>query len=96
LELLERWKPDVLISDVGMPNEDGYSLILRVRALGHERGGSIPAIALTGYSRREDRSQLLAAGYQMHLSKPVELAQLVNAIMSLSGRAEGQYYSSVE
>ncbi|HEY7913419.1 MAG TPA: ATP-binding protein [Blastocatellia bacterium] len=96
LELLERWKPDVLISDVGMPNEDGYALILRVRALGHDRGGNIPAIALTGYSRLEDRSQLLAAGYQMHLSKPVELARLVNAIMSLSGRAEGEYYSSVE
>jgi signal transduction histidine kinase/ActR/RegA family two-component response regulator len=96
LELLERWKPDVLISDVGMPNEDGYSLILRLRALGHERGGHIPAIALTGYSRQEDRSQLLAAGYQMHMSKPVDLSQLVNAIMSLSGRTEGQYYSSVE
>jgi signal transduction histidine kinase/ActR/RegA family two-component response regulator len=96
LELLECWKPDVLISDVGMPNEDGYALILRVRALGHDRGGNIPAIALTGYSRLEDRSQLLAAGYQMHLSKPVELARLVNAIMSLSGRAEGEYYSSVE
>jgi signal transduction histidine kinase/ActR/RegA family two-component response regulator len=96
LELLERWKPDVLISDVGMPNEDGYALILRVRALGHDRGGNIPAIALTGYSRLEDRSQLLAAGYQMHLSKPVELARLVNAIMSLSGRAEGEDYSSGE
>jgi CheY-like chemotaxis protein len=96
LDLLERWKPDVLISDVGMPNEDGYSLILRLRALGHERGGLIPAIALTGYSRQEDRSQLLAAGYQMHMSKPVDLSQLVKAIMSLSGRTEGQYYSSVE
>jgi CheY-like chemotaxis protein len=96
LELLEKWKPDVLISDVGMPNEDGYALILQVRALSHERGGSIPAIALTGYSRLEDRSQLLAAGYHMHLSKPVELARLVSAIMSLSGRTEGHYYSSVE
>jgi signal transduction histidine kinase/ActR/RegA family two-component response regulator len=96
LELLEKWKPDVLISDVGMPNEDGYALILQVRALSHERGGSIPAIALTGYSRLKDRSQLLAAGYHMHLSKPVELARLVSAIMSLSGRTEGHYYSSVE
>ena len=96
LEILELWKPDILISDVGMPDEDGYSLIQQVRELERERGGQTPAIALTGYSRAEDRSQLLAAGYQVHLSKPVELASLLDAIMSLSGRAEKQFYSSVE
>ena len=86
LEILEQWKPDVLVSDVGMPNEDGYSLIHQIRAIEPSRGGSIPAIALTGYSRPEDRLQLLAAGYQVHLSKPVDLTQLVDAILSLPSR----------
>jgi signal transduction histidine kinase len=68
LKTLEQWKPDVLVSDVGMPDEDGYSLIHQIRALGPARGGQTPAIALTGYSRPEDRSRLLAAGYHVHLS----------------------------
>ncbi|HEX8185947.1 MAG TPA: ATP-binding protein [Blastocatellia bacterium] len=85
LKTLEQWKPDVLVSDVGMPDEDGYSLIHQIRALGPARGGQTPAIALTGYSRPEDRSRLLAAGYQVHLSKPVNLNQLVEAILSLPG-----------
>ena len=88
LRILEQWKPDVLVSDVGMPNEDGYSLIHQIRALDPARGGRIPAIALTGYSRPEDRTQLLAAGYQVHLSKPVDLAQLIDAILSLPTRSK--------
>jgi CheY-like chemotaxis protein len=91
LNILEDWKPDVLVSDIGMPHEDGYSLIHQVRALGPDQGGRTPAVALTGYSRPEDRSRLLAAGYQIHLPKPVEIAQLADAIVTLSGRVEKGY-----
>jgi PAS domain S-box-containing protein len=69
--------PDVLISDIGMPGIDGYDLIRQVRGLPPERGGRIPAIALTAYTRTEDRLQSLRAGYDMHVPKPVELAELV-------------------
>jgi PAS domain S-box-containing protein len=96
LEMLEAWKPDAIVSDVGMPNEDGYTLIQKVRALEPERGGLTPAIALTGYGRPEDRLQLLAAGYQVHLSKPVELIQLVDSIANLTSRDEKKLYTPVE
>jgi hypothetical protein len=76
--------PDVVVSDIGMPEEDGYELIRKVRALPAERGGLTPAIALTGYATRKDRERALSAGYQMHLAKPVEPAELVAAIASLS------------
>lgn len=69
--------PDVLISDIGMPGIDGYDLIRQVRGLPRDRGGKIPAIALTAYTRTEDRLQSLRAGYDMHVPKPVELAELV-------------------
>lgn len=69
--------PDVLISDIGMPGVDGYDLIRQVRGLPPDRGGKIPAIALTAYTRTEDRLQSLRAGYDMHVPKPVELAELV-------------------
>jgi CheY-like chemotaxis protein len=83
--------PDVIISDIGMPGEDGYSLIRRIRALGSEQGGRTPALALTAYARSEDAERAFAAGYQMHLAKPVEPAQLATVVASLSGRgtAEG-------
>lgn len=93
LEMLEAWKPDAIVSDVGMPNEDGYTLIQKVRALEPERGGLTPAIALTGYGRPEDRLQLLAAGYQVHLSKPVELIQLVDSIADLTSRDEKKLHT---
>ena len=96
LEVLVDWKPDAIVSDVGMPNEDGYSLIHQIRTLDPERGGLTPAIALTGYGRQEDRLQLLAAGYQIHLSKPVELMQLVDSIASLTNRAEKKIHTSAE
>jgi PAS domain S-box-containing protein len=96
LKALDHWKPDVLVSDIEMPGEDGYFLIKQVRALPPERGGKVPAVALTGYSRQEDRLRLLAAGYQEHLSKPVEMVQLAEAIRSLSGRAERGHFTSVE
>jgi PAS domain S-box-containing protein len=86
LEALEADVPDVLISDIGMPGEDGYSLIRKIRALPAERGGKIPAIALTAYARTEDRLQALRSGYQMHVPKPVELAELVTVVSSLIQR----------
>jgi len=77
---------DVIISDIGMPDEDGYQFMSKVRALPPERGGLVPAIALTGYATRKDRERALAAGYQLHLAKPVEPADLVAAIANLSSR----------
>jgi PAS domain S-box-containing protein len=83
---METSVPDVLISDIGMPDEDGYELMRRLRALPSERGGKVPAIALTAYARVEDRMQALRAGYQMHVPKPVELAELVAVVASLAER----------
>ena len=77
LEMLISTTPDVLISDIGMPGVDGYDLIRKVRKLPPDRGGKVPAIALTAYTRTEDRLQSLRAGYDMHVPKPVELAELV-------------------
>jgi CheY-like chemotaxis protein len=87
LEALERYKPDILISDPGMPDEDGYSLISKIRALPAEGGGNIPAAALTAYARAEDRMRVLRSGFQFHLPKPVDSAELVTVVASLAGRA---------
>ncbi|HXS00820.1 MAG TPA: hybrid sensor histidine kinase/response regulator, partial [Pyrinomonadaceae bacterium] len=87
LEALERYHPDILISDLGMPDEDGYSLISKIRALPPERGGQIPAAALTAYARAEDRMRVLRSGFQFHLPKPVDSAELVTVVASLAGRA---------
>jgi len=87
LEALEQHHPDILISDLGMPDEDGYSLITKIRALPPERGGQIPAAALTAYARAEDRMRVLRAGFQFHLPKPVDSAELVTVVASLAGRA---------
>ena len=86
MERISTEKPDVLVSDIGMPREDGYSLIRRVRALSPDQGGNVPAVALTAYARTEDRMKAVAAGYQMHVVKPVEPAQLVNMVATLAGR----------
>lgn len=86
LQTLEEWRPDVLMSDIGMPGEDGYSLINKVRSLPAERGGQTPAAAFTAYAREEDRNRALAAGYQMHIAKPVSSGQLVAMIARLAGR----------
>jgi signal transduction histidine kinase/ActR/RegA family two-component response regulator len=87
LEAIEKWHPDVLMSDIGMPGEDGYSLINKVRSLPAERGGDVPAAAFTAYAREEDRQRALDAGYQMHIAKPVSSGQLVAMIAHLAGRA---------
>src|SRR5262249_44330679 len=76
--------PDVLVSDIGMPEEDGYELIRKVRALPRDRGGDIPAAALTAYARPEDRRRMLNSGYSIHLPKPVEPAELVAVVATLS------------
>lgn len=80
------FRPDVLVSDIGMPDEDGYALIRHVRACEGSHGGNTPAIALTGYVSSEDRTRLLAAGFQAHVHKPVEPVEIVAAIASLAIR----------
>jgi signal transduction histidine kinase len=86
---LHDWHPDVIVCDIGMPGEDGYSLIRKVRqSESHDR--NTPAIALTGFARPEDRKRALAAGYQMFIPKPVETNQLVSTIAKLIGPANGQ------
>jgi PAS domain S-box-containing protein len=87
--LVEVERPDVLVSDIGMPGEDGYALIRRVRALGHTRGGTVPALALTAYARAEDRVRAVRAGFQTHVVKPVEPAELITMVASLAGRSGG-------
>jgi signal transduction histidine kinase/FixJ family two-component response regulator len=87
LEAVTHLHPDVLISDLGMPEEDGYSLIAKVRALPADRGGQIPAAALTAYVRAEDRVRVLRSGFQLHVPKPVEPAELVTVVAHLSGRS---------
>ncbi len=86
LVLLQSLRPDVLISDLGMPGEDGYSLIRRVRALPPEEGGTVPAAALTAYARIEDRLRVLRSGFQIHLPKPIEPAELVTVVANLAKR----------
>ena len=86
LETLESSVPDLLISDIGMPGKDGYDLIRTIRERPSDKGGRIPAVALTAYTRTEDRLGALRAGYQMHVTKPVELAELVAVVVSLTHR----------
>ena len=84
LTALPQWRPDVLMSDIGMPYEDGYELIHKVRALTDEHGGRVPAAALTAYAREEDRKRAIAEGYQMHVAKPASSAELVAAVATLA------------
>jgi PAS domain S-box-containing protein len=86
MALLQESKFDLLVSDIGMPGEDGYSLIKRVRSLGLTAGGDIPAIALTAYARFEDRVKAIAAGFQMHVAKPVEPVELITVVAAAVGR----------
>ncbi|HEU5103310.1 MAG TPA: PAS domain S-box protein [Roseiflexaceae bacterium] len=84
LAMLRDWRPDVLVSDIAMPGEDGYWLIRNVRALAPEAGSGTPAVALTAYVRLEDRMQVLAAGFQLYVPKPVEPAELIDAVARLA------------
>jgi PAS domain S-box-containing protein len=86
MELLKRERPSVIVSDIGMPEEDGYELIRQVRSLPDAQGGSTPAAALTAFARSEDRTRALRAGYQSHVAKPVEPSELVAVVASLASR----------
>jgi len=86
LSLIEQHRPDVLLSDIGMPNVDGYELLRRVRMLCISRGGQLPAIALTAFARSEDRTRALRAGFLVHVAKPVEPSELVATVASVTGR----------
>jgi CheY-like chemotaxis protein/anti-sigma regulatory factor (Ser/Thr protein kinase) len=83
---IRRNKPDVIVSDIGMPEEDGYAFIKRLRALSRDEGGRIPAVALTAYARADDRRKALLAGFQNHAAKPVEPQELLIVIANLVGR----------
>ncbi len=86
LAMIRAEAPDVLVSDIGMPGQDGYALIRQVRALDEAHGGNVPAVALTAYARSEDRMKAIRAGFQMHVAKPVEGAELITVVASLAGR----------
>jgi signal transduction histidine kinase/ActR/RegA family two-component response regulator len=86
LQMLDVWKPDVLISDIAMPEEDGYVLIKKIRARTAEQNGDLPAAALTAYATTEDRVSILAAGFQMYLSKPADPSELIAVVASLASR----------
>jgi signal transduction histidine kinase/ActR/RegA family two-component response regulator len=86
LPLVERVHPDVLVSDIGMPEVDGYEFIRAVRLLPADDGGQTPALALTAFARSEDRQRALLAGYQAHVAKPIEPSELITTIASLAGK----------
>jgi CheY-like chemotaxis protein/nitrogen-specific signal transduction histidine kinase len=89
IEALRRERPEVIVSDVGMPDLDGYEMIRLVRSLPVDHGGRTPAIALTAFTRSEDRRRAMLAGFQVHIAKPVEAAELIATVANLSGRAGG-------
>jgi len=86
LTAIRDWKPDLLVSDIGMPNEDGYSLIRKMRKMKSKRARQTPAVALTAYVTNEDRERALAAGFQLHVAKPIEPTALVMSIVEATGR----------
>lgn len=83
LKTIADFKPHVLLSDIGMPEVDGYQLISKIRKLSKEKGGNVPAVALTAYARDEERARALNAGFQMHISKPISSTQLISAVAAL-------------
>ncbi|HEX8070700.1 MAG TPA: PAS domain S-box protein [Pyrinomonadaceae bacterium] len=85
LTALKEFQPDVLVSDIGLPGVDGYALMRQVRALDAQAGGRVPAVALTAYAREEDRLRALLAGYQVHLAKPINPAELLVVLSGLAG-----------
>ena len=87
LPLITRQRPAALVSDIGMPHEDGYALMRRVRALPADQGGQIPALALTAYAQAEDAERAFEAGFQRHVAKPVDPLALVDLVLGLVGRA---------
>src|SRR5262249_18762070 len=90
LAVLDRERLDVLLSDIEMPGMDGYDFMRAVRGRPAHRGGRIPAAALTAYARPEDKAAAIQAGYQLHVAKPVQPAELAAVVSSLAGRTAGQ------
>jgi CheY-like chemotaxis protein len=87
LAALEVEQPDALVSDIGLPGEDGYAFIRRLRSREAERGGFLPALALTGYSTADERARAVAAGYQWHMAKPAEPSALTRAVAKITAIA---------
>ena len=87
LQMMMALQPDVIVSDIGMPERDGYQFICDVRGLSAAAGGKTPAIALTAFARAEDRARATRAGYQVHVSKPIEPSELVASVYSLARRS---------
>lgn len=87
--MLKAGKPAVVVSDIGMPEMDGYEFIRNVRRLPAAEGGNTPAIALTAFARSVDRTRAMIAGYQIHLSKPIEPQELLATVAILAGRTLG-------
>jgi CheY-like chemotaxis protein len=83
---LRQTKSDVLILDIGMPGEDGYTVLRKLRQSPTEEGRNVPAIALTAFARSEDRRRAFLSGFQMHIAKPVEPSELIAMVASLAGR----------
>jgi PAS domain S-box-containing protein len=88
LKVMDEWLPDVLVADIGMPEVDGYGFIHQVRMRDAQRGGAVPAAALTAYARTQDRLRVLSSGYQMHLPKPIQPTELVMVVASLARRVQ--------
>jgi CheY-like chemotaxis protein len=86
LAVMEEWRPDVLVADIGMPDVDGYEFMRQVRARSPQSGGDVPAAALTAYARTQDRMRVLSAGFQIHVPKPIQPAELVTVVASLAKR----------
>jgi CheY-like chemotaxis protein len=82
-EVFPNFRPDVLVSDIAMPREGGYELIRKIRSLGADKGGTVPAVAVTAYATAEDRALAFAAGYDVHLAKPLAPMTLVEALAKL-------------
>ena len=87
LEAFGRERPDVVLSDIELPGEDGYALIRKLRALPRDRGGQTPAACLTGMSTVEDRARVLRAGFQYHVAKPVDARTLLSVVAALASRS---------
>jgi CheY-like chemotaxis protein len=86
LQAFKEWQPDLLISDLAMPDEDGYTLLRKLRRLKSKRAKEIPAVALSAYASDEDRALSISKGFQMHLPKPIEPEHLITSIASALGR----------
>jgi CheY-like chemotaxis protein len=86
LEMIKSWRPDVMVSDIEMPDEDGYTLMRKVRELPDAVAAATPAIALTAHARIEDRKRAIDAGYEHHIAKPIDRVRLIDAVGLAAGR----------